>query len=55
MIQSKQIVISTFNGYLDYLQTHRPDLPPEVMVQVAATLTQAEFTLQTAEASAKLG
>ncbi|HEY9761552.1 MAG TPA: hypothetical protein V6D07_03445 [Trichocoleus sp.] len=55
MIQNKQIVISTFNGYLDYLQANRPDLPSEVMIQVAATLTQAEFTLQAAEASAKGG
>ncbi|HEY9880264.1 MAG TPA: hypothetical protein V6D29_17545 [Leptolyngbyaceae cyanobacterium] len=55
MLQNKQIVLSTFNGYLDYLQANRPDLPPEIMAQVAATLTQAEFTLQAAEASAKMG
>lgn len=55
MLQTKQIVLSTFNGYLDYLQNNRPDLSPEVMAQIAATLTQAEFALQMAEASAKAG
>jgi hypothetical protein len=55
MLQSKQIVLSTFNGYLDYLQTNQPELALEVMYQVAATLTQAEFTLQAAEAKAKAG
>lgn len=49
MLQNKQIVISTFNGYLDFLAETQPNLPPEQMCQVAAMLTQAEFNLQMAE------
>jgi len=53
MLQNKQIIISTFNGYLDFLADSQPALPPEVACQVAAMLTQAEFNLQTAENSRK--
>ncbi|HEY9738014.1 MAG TPA: hypothetical protein V6D06_17100 [Trichocoleus sp.] len=53
MLQSKQIVLSTFSGYLDYLRTHQPELSLDALYQVAATLTQAEFALQAAEAANK--
>lgn len=53
MLQPKQIVLSSFNSYLDYLQTRQPDLSLEALYQTAAILTQAEFALQAAEAAAR--
>ena len=53
MLQNKQIVISAFNGYLDFLAESQPSLSAEAMYQIAATLTQAEFSLQVAEATKK--
>jgi len=53
MLQNKQIVLSTFNGYLDFVATTQPQLALEAQWQVAALLTQAEFSLQTAEAARK--
>jgi hypothetical protein len=53
MLQNKQIVISTFNGYLDFLASSQPTLAPDTACQVAAILTQAEFNLQLAETSRK--
>ena len=53
MLQNKQIVISTFNGYLDFLASSQPTLAPDTACQVAALLTQAEFNLQLAEVSRK--
>ncbi|MBE9139979.1 hypothetical protein IQ254_22745 [Nodosilinea sp. LEGE 07088] len=53
MLQNKQIIIRTFNGYLDFLAESQPSLPPEMACQVAAMLTQAEFNLQVAENSYK--
>jgi hypothetical protein len=53
MLQNKQIIISTFNGYLDFLAESQPSLPAEMACQVAAMLTQAEFNLQVAENSRK--
>lgn len=50
MLQNKQIVLSTLSGYLDYLNQTQPHLPPESAYQIAAMLTQAEFSLQAAEA-----
>lgn len=55
MLQNKQIVLSTFNGYLDYLRTHQPELSLDALYQVAATLTHAEFALQSAESAHKGG
>lgn len=51
MLQNKQIVMSTFNGYLDFLAGSQPTLSPDAACQVAALLTQAEFSLQVAESS----
>ncbi|HIK46235.1 MAG TPA: hypothetical protein IGR64_15345 [Leptolyngbyaceae cyanobacterium M65_K2018_010] len=51
MLQNKQIIMRTFNGYLDFLTETQPNLPPDIACQVAATLTQAEFNLQLAENS----
>jgi hypothetical protein len=51
MQYNKQIVISTFSGYLDFLTENQPELSTEAMYQVAAILTQAEFSLQAAEAT----
>jgi hypothetical protein len=53
MLQNKQIIMRTFNGYLDFLAERQPDLSPEAAYQVAALLTQAEFNLQMAEAVPK--
>jgi hypothetical protein len=53
MLQNKQITISTFNGYLDFLAESQPALSPEVACQVAALLTQAEFNLQLSENTRK--
>ena len=53
MLQNKQIVTSTFNGYLDFLASSQPTLAPDTACQVAAILTQAEFNLQLAETSRK--
>ncbi|NJL46965.1 MAG: hypothetical protein HC929_05000 [Leptolyngbyaceae cyanobacterium SM2_5_2] len=53
MLQNKQIIMRTFNGYLDFLAETQPTLPPEMACQVAATLTQAELTLQLSETSRK--
>ncbi|NJL45722.1 MAG: hypothetical protein HC922_08390 [Leptolyngbyaceae cyanobacterium SM2_3_12] len=53
MLQNKQIVMRTFNGYLDFLAEAQPTLSPEVACQVAAALTQAEFNLQVAEVTDK--
>jgi hypothetical protein len=54
MLQNKQIIMRTFNGYLDFLAERQPDLSPEAACQVAALLTQAEFNLQMAEAFPKV-
>ena len=53
MLQNKQIIMRTFNGYLDFLAERQPDLSPEAACQVAALLTQAEFNLQMAESIPK--
>ncbi|MGB3308361.1 MAG: hypothetical protein WBG32_15375 [Nodosilinea sp.] len=53
MLQNKQIILSTFNGYLDFLSESQPALPPDAACQVAALLTQAEFNLQVAESNRK--
>lgn len=53
MFQNKQIVLSTLVGYIDYLNQVEPPLSPEAIYQIAATLTQAEFSLQAAEAARK--
>ncbi|MGB3201278.1 MAG: hypothetical protein WBA99_10265 [Nodosilinea sp.] len=53
MLQNKQIIISTFNGYLDFLAESQPALSPDTACQVAAILTQAEFSLQVAETNRK--
>ncbi|MBE9108792.1 hypothetical protein IQ273_05095 [Nodosilinea sp. LEGE 07298] len=53
MLQNKQIVMSTFNGYLDFLSESQPAISPDTACQVAALLTQAEFNLQVAENSRK--
>jgi hypothetical protein len=53
MLQNKQIITSTFNGYLAFLAETQPSLSPEVACQVAATLTQAEFSLQLADSSGR--
>jgi hypothetical protein len=53
MLQNKQIIISTFRGYLDFLAESQPTLSSEAACQIAATLTQAEFSLQLAETSRK--
>lgn len=50
MLQNKQIVLSTLGGYLDYLKQTQPELSTEAAYQIAAILTQAEFSLQSAEA-----
>lgn len=54
MFQNRQIVISTFNGYLDFLAETQPELSREVACQVAAMLTQAEYSLQIADATRKV-
>lgn len=53
MLQHKQIIMRTFNGYLDFLAETQSTLSPEVACQVAATLTQAELTLQLSENTQK--
>jgi hypothetical protein len=53
MLQNKQIIMRTFNGYLDFLAESQSDLSLDVACQVAAILTQAEFNLQLAENSRK--
>jgi hypothetical protein len=53
MLQNQQIVLSTFEGYLAYVNETQPELSMEVACQVAAALTQAEFNLQLAEANRK--
>lgn len=53
MNQNKLIITSTFQSYLAFLADTQPSLPPDVACQVAATLTQAEFSLQMAENSRK--
>ncbi|QQE63979.1 hypothetical protein GFS31_06510 [Leptolyngbya sp. BL0902] len=53
MQQNKVIITSTFQGYLTFLAETQPSLSPEVACQVAATLTQAEFTMQMAEHTRK--
>ncbi|MFQ4135724.1 hypothetical protein PGN35_005335 [Nodosilinea sp. PGN35] len=53
MLQNKQIIMRTFNGYLDFLTESQPALSPDTACQVAALLTQAEFNLQIAENSRK--
>lgn len=53
MLQNKQIIMRTFNGYLDFLAENQPALSPDAACQVAALLTQAEFNLQIAEATGK--
>ncbi|WP_156119935.1 hypothetical protein [Leptolyngbya sp. KIOST-1] len=53
MLQNKQIIMRTFNGYLDFLAESQPSIAPETACQVAAMLTQAEFNLQLAENSRK--
>lgn len=49
MLQNKQIILSIFHGYLDYLREAQPDFSLETAYQVAAMLTQAETNLQIAE------
>jgi hypothetical protein len=53
MLQNRQIVLSTFEGYLDYLAGAQPSLSPDAACQIAAVLTQAEFNLQLAESNRK--
>jgi hypothetical protein len=53
MLQNKQIIMRTFNGYVDFLAESQPALSPDTACQVAALLTQAEFNLQMAENSRK--
>ncbi len=53
MLQNKQIIMRTFNGYLDFVTESQPALSPEAACQVAAALTQAEFNLQLAESNRK--
>lgn len=53
MLQNKQIVMRTFNGYLDFVTESQPAVSPDVACQVAALLTQAEFNLQLSENSRK--
>lgn len=53
MLQNKQIVMRTFNGYLDFLAETQPTLSPDAACQTAAALTQAEFSLQLTEVTDK--
>ncbi len=53
MLQSKQIIMRTFNGYLDFLAESQPALSADAACQVAAMLTQAEFNLQLSENARK--
>lgn len=53
MQQNKIVITSTFQGYLTFLAETQPSLSSEVACQVAATLTQAEFTMQMAENTRK--
>lgn len=53
MHPNKVIITSTFQGYLTFLADTQPSLSPEVACQVAASLTQAEFSLQLADNTRK--
>lgn len=53
MLHNKQIIMRTFNGYLDFLSESQPNLSPDAACHVAALLTQSEFSLQVAENSRK--
>ena len=53
MLKNNQIIMRTFNGYLDFVTESQPTLSPDVACQVAALLTQAEFNLQLSENSRK--
>lgn len=53
MQPNKLIITSTFQGYLTFLAETQPSLPPEIACQIAATLTQAEFSMQMAENTRK--